>query len=51
MHESMSTIVHSPAEVGAVARERRKALGYTQAQIASLCSKGVFSSRTSRMAK
>jgi y4mF family transcriptional regulator len=39
--ECMSTVVHSPAEVGAAARERRKALGYTQAQVASLCATGV----------
>jgi transcriptional regulator with XRE-family HTH domain len=37
----MSTVVHSPAEVGAAARERRKALGYTQTEVASLCATGV----------
>jgi HTH-type transcriptional regulator / antitoxin HipB len=37
----MSTAIHSPADIGAAARERRKALGYTQAQVASLCATGV----------
>lgn len=37
----MSTVVHSPADIGAVARERRKVLGYTQAQVASLCATGI----------
>jgi transcriptional regulator with XRE-family HTH domain len=37
----MSTVIHSPIEVGAVARERRKALGYTKVEVASLCATGV----------
>jgi y4mF family transcriptional regulator len=37
----MGSIVHSPAEIGAAARARRKALGYTQAEVASLCATGV----------
>jgi y4mF family transcriptional regulator len=34
-------IVHSPAEIGAAARERRKTLGYTQAEVAGLCATGI----------
>jgi y4mF family transcriptional regulator len=37
----MEKIVHSVEDIGAVARERRKALGYTQAETAALCATGV----------
>lgn len=36
----MTTTVHSVGEAGKLARERRKALGYTQADVANLCGTG-----------
>jgi HTH-type transcriptional regulator / antitoxin HipB len=33
-------VVHTIAEIGALARERRKTLGYTQVQVAGLCGTG-----------
>jgi HTH-type transcriptional regulator / antitoxin HipB len=37
----MSSTVHSTNDIGAIVRERRKALGYTQAEVANLCATGV----------
>ena len=33
-------LIQSPKDLGALLRERRKALGYTQSQVASLCGTG-----------
>lgn len=38
---NMSKIVHSVEDIGEVVRERRKALAYTQAEVAGLCATGV----------
>jgi y4mF family transcriptional regulator len=38
---TMAMIVHSPADIGTAARSRRKELGYTQAEVASLCATGI----------
>jgi HTH-type transcriptional regulator / antitoxin HipB len=37
----MGIVVHSAADIGTAARTRRRALGYTQAEVASLCATGV----------
>jgi HTH-type transcriptional regulator / antitoxin HipB len=37
----MQTIAHSTTDIGSAARMRRKALGYSQAELANLCATGV----------
>lgn len=36
----MAILIHSVAELGILLRQRRKALGYTQVQVADLCGTG-----------
>jgi y4mF family transcriptional regulator len=36
----MASIINSAVELGSMIRERRKALGYTQARVADLCGTG-----------
>lgn len=37
----MGKIVHTVQDIGSAARDRRKTLGYTQAEVASLCATGI----------
>ena len=37
----MDRLMHVPADLGSLVRERRKAQGYTQAHLAALCGTGV----------
>jgi y4mF family transcriptional regulator len=37
----MESRIHEATDLGAQIRERRKALGYTQARIAALCGTGI----------
>lgn len=37
----METMLHSPEDISMLLKERRKALGYTQAEVASFCNVGL----------
>ena len=37
----MEILLHSPKDISTVVKERRKALGYTQAEVASFCNVGL----------